>query len=324
MTLPRVLFAHDFDPAGVMVQWREAIRRAGGTAWVAGARAYVHRADFDFAPGHRSDFDQTCFRPDVIVVCPGVGDGSGGDPGRSGVELLPPWVEELLAKWPKIPRVALFHGSLHCWPLREEYAHHWHARGFTLASTTLDYVTEMSKIAPCAWLPPLVERAGAEEGRMAVLHHPGRPLVVLQTPSDPIACGTQYFLNAVRMAGAIPLASWLIAHEKNLELKLRFSVGFDHFRGAFSVNALENAACGQASIFSLSAENCATMERLGVPVPSTAIEPAQKALEEKVRYMVEHPEVVEDWQDGCLAWWSSYFDEEAIVARLEAFFGGLR
>jgi hypothetical protein len=306
--IPTVLFAHDFDPAGVMIQWREAIRRAGGKAWVAGARAYIHRADFD----------PVCGKPDVIVVCPGVGDGSGGDPGRAGVTLLPPWVEMLLAKYPKARRVALFHGSLHCWPLREEYARHWHERGFALAATTLDYVTEMGKIAPCAWLPPLVERAGT-----AILCD-RLPLVVLQTPSDPIACGTQDFLNAVRNAKAIPLASWLVPHPMNLELKLRFSAGFDHFRGAPSVNALENAACGQASIFSLSAENRATMESLGVPAPPTAIEPAQDALEEKVRYMVEHPEVVEDWQDGCLAWWARYFDENAILERLEAFFGGLR
>ncbi|TAK97580.1 MAG: hypothetical protein EPO08_21080 [Rhodospirillaceae bacterium] len=313
MTPPSILFAHDFDPAGVMIQWREALRRAGGKAWVAGTRAYIHRADFD----------PICRKPDVIVVCPGVGDGSGGDPGPTAVRTLPSWVEELLAKWPKIPRVALFHGSLHCWPLREEYARYWHRRGFALASTTLDYVTEMGKIAPCAWLPPLVERAGADEGRMAVLHLPGRPLVVLQTPSDPAACGTQDFLNAVRLADAIPLASWRIPHAMNLDLKLRFSVGFDHFRGAPSVNALENAACGQASIFSLFKENRATMESLGVPAPSTAIEPTRDALEEKVRYMVERPEIVEDWQDGCLAWWWRYFDEAAILGRLDAFFGGL-
>jgi hypothetical protein len=312
--MPRVLFAHDFDPAGVMIQWREAIRRAGGMAWVACTHAFIHRADFD----------PTCPKPDVIVVCPGVGDGSGGDPGRAGVKMLPRWVEELLAKWPKIPRVALFHGSRHCWPLRREYAKHWAARGFALASTTLDYVTDMGEVAPCAWLPPLAERAGAEDGRTAPLHRPGRPIVVLQTPSDPIACGTQDFLNAVRTARAIPLASSLIKHPMNLELKLQFSVGFDHFRGSFSVNALENAACGQASIFSLSEENRATMEALGVPAPPTAIEPTRDALEEKVGYMVEHPEIVEDWQDECLAWWERYFDEEAILKRLEAFFGGLR
>ncbi len=308
MTLPRILFAHDFDPAGVMIQWREAIRRAGGTAWVAGTRAYIHRADFDSA----------CGKPDVIVVCPGVGDGLGGDPGLGAVKLLPPWVEELLAKWPKIPRVALFHGSLHCWPFREEYARHWHERGFALASTTLDYVTEMSKIAPCAWLPPLVERAGT-----AILCD-RLPLVVLQTPSDPIACGTQLFLSAVRNAGAIPLASWLVPHAKNLELKLRFSVGFDHFRGAPSVNALENAACGQASIFSLSGANRATMEALGVPAPSTAIEPTRDALEKKVRHMVEHPEIIVNGQDECLYWWRSRFSAKVILARLETFFGGLR
>jgi len=308
MTLPRILFAHDFDPAGVMIQWREAIRRAGGKAWVAGTRAYSHRADFD----------QSCGKPDVIVICPGVGDGSGGDPGPGAVKLLPSWVEDLLAKYPKARRVALFHGSLHCWPLWEAYARHWHDRGFTLASTTLDYVTEMSKIAPCAWLPPLVERAG-----MAVLCD-RLPLVVLQTPSDPIACGTQDFLNAVRNAGAIPLASWLVPHAMNLELKLRFPVGFDHFRGAPSVNALENAACGQASIFSLSASNRATMEALGVPAPSTAIEPTRDALEEKVRHMVKHPEIIEHWQDGCWGWWVRYFDEPEIVQRLEAFFGESR
>ena len=312
--IPRVLFAHDFDPAGVMIQWREAIRGAGGMAWVAGARAYIHRADFD----------QSCGKPDVIVVCPGVGDGLGGDPGPAAVSILPGWVDALLVKWPKIPRVALFHGSLHCWALREVYARYWHDRCFALTSTTLDYVTEMSKIAPCAWLPPLVERAGVAEGRTAVLHNPRRPLVVLQTPSDHVACGTQDFLNAVRNAKAIPLASALIPHPMNLELKLRFSVGFDHFRGAPSVNALENAACGQASIFSLSAENRATMERLGVPAPSTAIEPTRDALEEKVRYMVENPEIVADWQDGCLVWWARYFDERAILGRLEAFFGELR
>ncbi len=318
MSSPRVLFAHEFDPAGVHIGYRDALRASGVEAYATAKLGFVHRVDFD----------RDCPKPDVLVVAPGVGDGTGdwasgtqakAPDGRDTWTILPPWVESMIAKVPKAKKVALIHGSPNLWALGSKYVEHWRARGFALAATTIDYAVEMG----VAYLPPSVERAS----KLANLRADDEPLAIVQTPSVPEICHTYEFIHACFCAGALPVLSKGQPHFNTLWLKTRFHAGFDHLRGAFSVNTLENCAIGLASIFGIREHYLPTLRGYGIVPPSTAIHlppgPVENLtfkLEEKLRELVNSPKLTRRAQEECHSWYLKHFRPEMIAQRLLAFF----
>lgn len=312
----RIVYAHSFDPAGVHIGHREALRAAGVDAYACGTEAYIHRRDFDGGlPGP----------PDVIVVAPGVGDGSGDWASRDENlhndrlvwSILPDWVEKMLADFPKAKRVALFHGSPNLWAYRVNYAKHWRERGFALAATTLDYAVEMD----AHWLPPAIALEEIGDVR-AFLRKDDEPLLVIQTPSVPKLCQTEEFLAATRAAGAVPVIGVDLPNYRCLHLKSRFHAGFDHLRGSFSVNTLENAALGLAPIFGLKAKYAARLRSEGIRVPSTAVSSSEE-LKGLLQRLSDSPVQTREAQAEGAVWHEDNFSPEIIAQKLIDFYGGL-
>jgi hypothetical protein len=305
----KILYASDFDPAGVHLGHRDALRDARVDAYVAARLAYRHRSDFD---------RESPSSPDVIVVCPGIGDGSGDwaakteDRGKIGYQ--PDWVWAILNRCPNANRVALFHGSPHTWAHRAEYARHWSAAGFALAATTLDYATEMD----AAWLPPAVSVKGFP---LADLRAVGSPLFVVQTPSVTELCHTQEFISAAQNAGyVVATGARGVRHDACLYFKARFHAGFDHMRGSFSTNTIENAALRLVPIFGLNPLYADRMLSEYVWKPSFTVWPPTIEELTKVFQALFDAKRTRMAQEEGRDWYFENFFPEKIANRLLRFF----
>lgn len=301
----KLVFLSEFDPAGVMIQWREALRRyTPNECYVAFRQAFNHRADPDSQfPG----------RPDVIVVCPGIGDGwVGGNDVDTFRPDLPSWVGDVLGKFQDAKRVALFHGSKQTWQFRDRYARHYRDLGFELLATTLDYAHELD----CVYVPPAVDVGD----RRSKLRGANDQLVIVHTPTDPPNCHTREFLYWATTRGAqVSYASgW--AHHLILDRKAGCHAGFDHMRGAFSVNTMEHAALGLVPIVGLRSPYRERLAAAGyAPVPWPVVE-SEANLAEVITLLVQSPAKTREWQRQALEHWEANFRPELVAKRLSNVF----
>lgn len=143
---------------------------------------------------------------------------------------------------PSQRRIAYFHGSRNAALNVTAYASLYRGKGMTLWTSTLDYATWL----PATFAPPIV--ALAAELPAVPLRGDGEPLIVAHTPTDPENCHTALFLAEARRAGVVVRYATRVLHREVIALKRTSHAGFDHMRGAFSVNSLENAALGLVPI----------------------------------------------------------------------------
>lgn len=253
----RVLYAAQFDPAGVMAGHRAALRAAGVEAFLA--------LNVDY---RSAGVDRSCPAPDVLVVCPGIGTGGVEDAAlraSAGVLTLPAEIEQILSMFPRVPRVAYFHGSVNAWANREAYARRYRERGFTLAASTLDYCTAMD----ATYLPPAI----TVEGPLAPLRDDLRlPLHVAHTPTNPHLCATKEFIALAIDLGVPVRYVTAVTPGEALNVKRACYATFDHLRGSFSVNSLEATTLGSIPLFGLSRPVRARMVDEGVAPPPVLIE----------------------------------------------------
>jgi hypothetical protein len=304
----KICYLSEFDPAGVMIAQRDALRQF--TDWdvsVGLRRAYCHKADAD--AGIMSN-------PDVIVVCPGIGTGVAGGEATS-VE-LPAWVEAILDACPSAKRVAYFHGSRDL--TRQGFLYHdrYQMRGFHLAASTLDYASWMS----IAWLPPVVSLNGYET---AELWNGKNGLMISHAPSDPSVCNTRELLySAITQGVGVHYISGR-PHHQALALKRMHPVGFDHLRGAFSVNTIEFAGLGMVPLVGLHSSVKARMEEERLPMLPGALslvdgKSSELQLAERIRTLRDNVNCVQATQEAALNWYNENMRPDRVINRVTDFF----
>lgn len=347
----KVLALSFFDPASVVLSHRDLMRQAGHDFRLAVVRAYTERqqqADYvcerlvrrieDVAPGvsktqvyfEKLNPDLESLREfaasaDVIQFHPGIGHGDGDWASRESDTAYNVEVEalEVLAAFSLPPpplwrRPVLFvHGSRSSWKHLAYYRRE--LTGFRIAASTIDYATELDAV----YLPPLVDVGDLR----ARLRGDDDPLLIAHTPTDRIACSTEEFLKAAQGLGIPVRLGEGLAHSDVLHLKAECNAGFDHLRGAFSTNTLENAALGLVPLFALKPEY---RERLlsedVAPYPSAvpfAGFPNAPQLGRCLRLLSESPERTRRFQEMGRSWWETHFSAGPITKRLVQFYESL-
>ena len=247
----RILYCGEFDPCGVGARQRKFLRALGidfrvavrDVYWAENLEhtdAWLHHPD-----GCKTDelttFAKEC---DLIVFAPCIAQWWSSDTGAPvhlDEDELPigPGFSLSGIKGPR--RLALFHGSNHLAEHAEEYAAHYRAKGYTVASTTLDYLLRMGG----EYVPSIVDLADASP---APLRQEGEELRLIHCPSDSVACQTEEVGKALLAAGVTMHLGRRMDHAEVLAAKATFHAGYDHVRGSFSINSIENAALGLVNL----------------------------------------------------------------------------
>lgn len=359
----RVLALSFFDPASVVLSHRDLMRAQGHDFRLAVVRAYTERqrqADYvieqlvaettQLSPGvsrKRMFFERLApdleglqefaASADVIQFHPGIGRGD-GDWASQDRQYMDPIQEtigvvEALGLGMRLFEtrgrvVYFFHGSRAVWANLNAYKQNGDLEG-AIAASTIDYATELG----AAYLPPLVY---APDTLHAPLRQDDDPLVIAHTPTDRIACSTDLFLEAARGAGAVVRLGEGISHDAVLTLKAECNAGFDHLRGAFSMNTLENAAIGLAPLAALKDAYLRRMAEEQIvdnvfrPIDLSISRGGRRdyvrdaeGLGLALKQLSEDPESVRWLQRAARIWWQNHFSAAPITKRLLKFYEGL-
>jgi hypothetical protein len=224
----------------------------------------------------------------------------------------------------RIRRIALFHGSYLLQPTAEQYADLYRNRGYTIAATTLDYVRRMGAV----YLPPLVSLEDVVGDRAyrfepARPRQDGEPLRVIHAPTNEM-CQWQEVGPMIRNLGLEPgvMVCRAAPHPVCMAYKSKAHAGYDHLRGAFSINSVENAALGLVNLVGLRAEYREWMRANGWEPPDwPRIETAGDVHDTLLR-LRDSAEETRRWQERGRRWYCDHFSPEAIAGRVaEAYTG---
>jgi hypothetical protein len=343
----KILALAAFDPASVVLSHRNILRARGHDFRLAVVRAYTERqrdADYvlntlrcsPFAPGIKSyswevgtpnlgelrEFAQSA---DVIQLHPGIGMGDGD--WASNVNL--PWRSlryevDALERAFGLPAfghdrsgtriVHFFHGSNTTQKNLDHYAQDLQDGIVVGAASTIDYAVDLDAI----YLPPHIDVGDLR----APLRQDDDPLVIAHTPTDRVACSTEAFLEAARNVGAVVRLGEGISHKEALALKAECNAGFDHLRGSFSVNTLENCALGLAPIFRLDDRYRERFDR-EVPTSTSLLGYGNVALSDVLDLLQSEPEYTRRLQTAARKWYETHFSVAKIADRLLKFYESL-
>lgn len=316
----KILVVGEFDPCGVHLRHRKYLRELGHDYRLAvndcyrpearGADWWVNDKTSDGLSGFydRAGLLAFAMDADIIQVLPSIGQ---------------PWSFQDEKEFERIDldlldicrgrRVACFHGSRNLAANIDAYALHYRAHGFALVATTLDYVAKMN----AGYLPSIVEDIGAAE-----LKERGGPFKVAHSPTDPSQCSTGQFLERAERACQVHYIRNL-PHVACLELKRRCHAAFDHLRGAFSVNSLENAAMGLVNLVAVRPEYRAFLEEsLGVTLPFPNVQTMDDVMDALITFNDDHPAVARE-QVVHREWFLREWTPMQNAKRIEAVYQGL-
>lgn len=248
----KILAVAEFDPASVLAGHRRALRALGVDYRVAVRDVYMFQAkriNYDWfdvddhtTPEERESLLAFAREADVLQFHPGIGQ---------------PWSYQSSAQrfhddgenqtlfdldWPQVnpgaKRISYFHGSRNLAANAEAYAAYWRRGQHAIWASTLDYVHRMgATYAPPALsvlTEPVLPR-GADD-----------PIVIVHAPTDRESCQTRTFLDVCQRVGVTSVIVERQPWEHVIATKRQCNAGFDHLRGSFSVNTLENCALGLA------------------------------------------------------------------------------
>ena len=348
----KILALADFDPAGVVLSHRDALRaccpdidfrvalhtaytpRQRGADWVGASLQGCDAQGREFyAPGG-GDLPallEFAYSADVIQIHPGIGQPWADQPEHFLPERDPPVAPYFGRKdWPEIiggsrarHLVAFFHGSVHARANIEGYRQRY--AGLHFAASTLDYAVDLD----AAYLPPALPLPAVA----APLRADDDPLIVAHTPTNPSIASTEIFLAAARAAGVVVNYASRRSHEEALAAKQRSHMTFDHLRGTFSVNSLEAASLGSIPLVALAESGRVRghVEGLwGNAPPWPQLQPGlegERALPKLLRTLADDygfPGATRTGQELVRAWFTEHFTPAPIAARLERFYRGLR
>ncbi len=345
----KILAVAAFDPASVIQSHRDLMRAAGHDFRLAVVRAYTPRqlgADWVMSwleqtfrgsgrvlqlaqtnedKRHIGDLKAFIREADLIQVHLGIGMGD-GDWASMGSGFVPV-EDELATLWQLLgihptlarkPDVAFFHGSTNTW-VNRGYYHNWcHDHEVKMAASTALYAGEW---AGAKYLPPLVQLPAELE--LADRRTDEQPLMVAHTPTDVYACSTDDFLELSKQVPFLPRFGMSISHKQVWELKRQCHAGFDHLRGDFSVNTLENAALGLVPLFGLSHKAEHTLKAAGISLPPLhqlfALRDL-KGLHNVTSHLQADPTMTRHMQEASNTWFTEFFNPNAITRRLLEFY----
>ena len=207
----------------------------------------------------------------------------------------------------------MIHGSRNAAANVEEYAAHYRGRGFDLLATTLDYVCGTD----AKWIPPVVDLMRWEP---APLHEDdARHIRVVHTPTDPENCQTIDLVDAAHAVGGYGIQIAVgIPHQQCLVLKRRAAVGFDHLRGSFSVNSIENAALGLCNLVGVKQDYRSLLRS---PLPWPEIE-TKEDLREVMIALRSDAALVRGYQVAARAWYETEWSPDVIGAQVADVYRG--
>lgn len=288
--------------------------------WIASALCYGAVGQLKGDVADLVDFARTA---DIIQVTPGIGQPWADTGVAPRAELNPPWIRYFGLDWVKIvagarARVAYFHGSYNTAVHTVAYAKMYRDAGWTLAASTLDYSCWMDAF----YIPPTID-AEILASRIASPRGNDDPLIIAHTPTNPAVCNTQEIKTITAQLG-VPLSFITRApHKVALRAKLRASAGFDHLRGSFSVNTIENTALGLVALFGLR-EDCAQRFSSNgyICCPGQRIESIVE-LQDAIIALRDDPPLTRFLQEAWYSWAHTNFSARAMRFRLETFYHSL-
>jgi hypothetical protein len=163
--------------------------------------------------------------------------------------------------------------------------------------------------------PPVID-VGAMEP--ADLREDGEPLRIVHCPSDIRACATGDYVTACRSAKVKGTLVRGFDHDACLGEKRRHHAGFDHLRGAFSINSVENAALGLVNFVNVREKYRAWLDtNLGVTLPFVNVANADE-LQTAITALSSDVGVTRAWQTSARDWYLSAWNPAyvgGLVAR---------
>lgn len=322
----KILSIAEFDPAFVLAGHRKALRALGvdyrigvvDTYWVHEGRGAEYDWIHPLEPEGRDSLIEFARSADVLQFNPAIGQPwSYKDPNpvfRDGEHSSLFDID-----WTRFSgrRVSLFHGSRNAQINADTYAAHWRRFGHAIWATTLEYVHRMG----ATYAPPAVEDlVTAKASYLAPLRTDDDPLSVVQAPTDRGNCHTDEFLGACRQIGAVALlvenTPWIEAMRRKREC----NAGFDHLRGAFSVNTVENCMLGLAPLCGLRPEYKAFLVRdgFGRTVTLDALFPFWTAagFRAELKNLLYHPMEQAGVQQIAREWFLAHYEAAVVGKRL--------
>lgn len=317
----KILVVGDFDPSGVHLRHRKYLRELGVDYRLAVREAYRkegQEADccLERRGGQRkseyADIRWFAAQADIIQFLPVIGQpwsfqeleprlGNDADDIQfGGIDWSDP-------EFSRARRVVCFHGSRNALANRKRYSEFYRGRGYSILATTIDYSCEMSG----EYLPSIVDIEHDPR-----LREDGEPLGVIHSPTDPDICSTDEFLRVCRELN-IPVTYMTgRLHENVLTHKRHHHCGYDHLRGAFSVNSLENVAFGMVNLVGVLPCYRAWLEdRLSVRLPW----PEAETMED-VAYWLERlrddPRETRTWQTKAIDWYRTEWSPQKNARRI--------
>lgn len=336
----RVAVLGDFDPCCFALHYRTPLAALGVEIRLAVREIYWPEgmaADWWVASPRGCDFGALrtyVYAADVVVICPAI-----GQPWSS----TPPFLYRGLdigqdndgwdIEWGRIRgrRIALFHGSNLLSAHAERYGEDYRRAGWEIGATTLDYVARMGIGGDALYFPPIVE--AVSKGDAAPLRADRHGLRIVHSPTDQNACGTAQFTRLCSKLTVLPahadrpdrdsLSIYSgIPHDKMLRLKRMFHAGYDHMRGAFSINSLENTAAGLVNLVGVSPQ-CRGLfvSLMGHDLPWPGIATIDD-LEGWLVRLIESPAETRRYQTAGRAWFDEHWTKARIASRIADLLSG--
>ena len=318
----KVLIVGDFDPCGVHLRQRKYLRGLGIDYRIAVKEAYreeAKEADYwlerkPLRKGEIAELRWFAMDADIIQFLPAIGQPwsfSSMTPrlGDDIYEIPFGGIDWRHSDFSRARKIVCFHGSKNARANLETYRAHYRGLGFPLLATTIDYAYEMG----AEYLPTIVD----------IRHEPmfrqdGEPLKVIHSPTDPDICNTDEFLLTCRELG-IPV-TYLTGrlHESVLSHKQGHTCGFDHLRGGFSVNSLENVAFGMVNLVGVNPSYRDWMQdRLGVSLPWPEVE-TMADVRGWLGALRDDAGETRRWQEKAIGWYRSEWSPERNAERIAA------
>ncbi len=309
----KILVVGDFDPCGVHLRHRKYLRELGVDYRLAVKHCYrkeAEQADYwcDRPNGGRTEYaDMRWFakEADVIQLLPAIQQPWTFQETEPRFETLKfietdwfgdPW-------FASATKAVCFHGSLNAWANRQVYADHWRARGVPILATTIDYAWEMG----AEYLPSIVDCGGGIR-----LREDSERLRVMHSPTDPALCRTTDFLHLCRSLDVDVTYVTGANHENVLTHKRHHSVGYDHMRGCYSINSLENVAHGMVNLVGIDERYESALGDIPLPWPCIR----EWADLERWLVALRDPGETRRWQLRARGWFSQHWTPMAVAKRL--------
>lgn len=319
----RVLYVGEFDPCGVALRQYKWLPKASSVAVDIAVRDVFwpecREVDWWLRSPASTAIDRETLTAglmgcDLLVYCPSIAYEWSTDPEAGVVPFAEDWDTTTDAlPWVEPRRkLALFHGSGNLSAHAERYAEQYRDAGWYIAATTLDYAHRMS----CAFMPSIVDVGS----RRAPLREDGERLRIVHCPTDTKLCSSEAFAVGANRLGIKPLIAHGQEHQLVLDGKACCHAGYDHVRGAFSINSLENAALGLANLVAVKP---AYREWLAKHFDSEPLWPAIEDMDDVMRElerMRDSESSTRKWQELGRKWFDTCWNPALTASRVASIY----